>query len=157
MVPKHVSEERKRGLLRLFILRTVSREPKSGYDILREIEEKTMGQWCPSKGTIYPIISELERDGLIESVEEGARARRAFRTTEKGRNHLEEFVKKHGQVQRWRLDGRRLLFVETFFDEADRKILRLTYDIRREALSARDKKAATKILQEGLRSIKELR
>ena len=52
--------------MRLFVLRTLSSQPKSGYDILKEIGEKTHGEWCPSKGTIYPILSELEKEELIE-------------------------------------------------------------------------------------------
>ena len=81
-------KDRKKGLLRLFILRTLSNEAKSGYDILREIGEKTKGEWSPSKGTIYPILTDLEEKNLIKGVEEGARARKAFRTTEAGQAHL---------------------------------------------------------------------
>jgi DNA-binding PadR family transcriptional regulator len=103
--------QHKRGLLRLFLLRTVSSEPKSGYDILKEITEKTQGEWHPSKGTIYPILSELDKEGLIETVEEGARARRAFRTTEKGMSHLTNAIKERRPSHRGRMDGRRLLFV----------------------------------------------
>ena len=149
-------EDHRRGLLRLFVLRTLSSQPKSGYDILKEIGEKTHGEWCPSKGTIYPILSELEKEGLIEGVEEGIRARRAFRTTEKGTAHLTEFVKKHRPSQRGRMDGRRFLFVETFFDETEKKIFKLSFTIRRKALSSHKKRKAIKILKDALRSLEDL-
>jgi DNA-binding PadR family transcriptional regulator len=143
-------------LLRLFVLRTVSSEPKSGYDILKEITEKTQGEWHPSKGTIYPILSELDKEGLIETVEEGARARRAFKTTDKGMSHLTEAIKERRPSHRGRMDGRRLLFVETFFDETEREILRLSNSIRRKALSMSRKRKAIKLLKETLRSMDDL-
>ncbi len=150
-------EQKRRGLLRLFVLRALSSEPKSGYDILKEIAEKTRGEWSPSKGTIYPILSELEREGLIEGVEKGARARHSFRTTERGRLSLADHINKHKASHRGRIDGRRLLFVETFFDDAEREILKLSLAIREEAMSTPKKKRAIAILKEALDSIEALR
>jgi len=146
----------KRGLLRLFVLRTLSSEPKSGYDILKEIAEKTRGEWCPSKGTIYPVLSDLRKEGLIEPLEVGARARKAFKTTSKGAAHLAETVAEHKLSHRGRIDGRRLLFVEAFFDEAEKDVLRLSMAIREGAMSTPKKKKAIKILREALRSIEAL-
>jgi DNA-binding PadR family transcriptional regulator len=151
-----MDDQHKRGLLRLFVLRTLSSEPKSGYDILKEITEKTQGEWHPSKGTIYPILSELDKEGLIETVEEGARARGAFRTTDTGMSHLTDAIERHRPSHRGRMDGRRLLFVETFFDETEREILRLSHSIRRKALSTNRKRKAIKLLKEALRSIADL-
>jgi hypothetical protein len=54
------------------------------------------------------------------------------------------------------MDGRRLLFVETFFDETEREILRLSNSIRRKALSMSRKRKAIKLLKETLRSIDDL-
>jgi DNA-binding PadR family transcriptional regulator len=151
-----MDDQHKRGLLRLFVLRTLSTEPKSGYDILKEITEKTQGEWHPSKGTIYPILTELDKEGLIETVEEGARARRAFRTTDEGMSHLTDAIERHRPSHRGRMDGRRLLFVETFFDETEREILRLSHSIRRKALSTNRKRKAIKLLKQTLRSIADL-
>ncbi len=146
----------KSGLLRLFVLRTLSSEPKSGYDILKEIAEKTRGEWCPSKGTIYPILSDLTKEGLIEPLEIGARARKAFKITSKGAAHLAQTVAEHRASHRGRIDGRRLLFVETFFDEAEKEILKLSMAIREGAMSTPKKKKAIKILRQALESIREL-
>ena len=145
--------ERKKGLLRLFILRTTSEEPKSGYDILREIEGKSPGEWHPSKGTIYPILGDLEKEGLITAVEEGARSRRAYRTTEAGITHLQDVVTRHRAEHRTRMAGRRLLFEETFFDETERRVLRLWRKLLDLALASTDKKRAMKILQAALREL----
>lgn len=145
--------ERKKGLLRLFILRTISEEAKSGYDILREIEGKSPDDWRPSKGTIYPILGNLEKEGLITAVEEGARSRRAYRTTDAGLDHLHEVVTRHRAEHRARMAGRRLLFEETFFDETERKLLRLWETLLDLALSSTEKERAMEILQAALREL----
>jgi DNA-binding PadR family transcriptional regulator len=142
-------------LLRLFILRTLSREAKSGYDILREIGEKTHGEWSPSKGTIYPILTELEQQELIEGVEEGARARKAFKTTKAGNSHLKEAIRKHEDEQKKRMAGRRLLFLETFFDERERKLVTLSQDFVEKARETRQKKKAIAILEKSLEELDE--
>ena len=42
---------RTRSLLALYMLHSLDKSEKSGYDILREIEKLTDGAWVPSKGT----------------------------------------------------------------------------------------------------------
>lgn len=56
---------KERGLLALFILHSLNQQPKSGYELLKEIEAKTEGLWAPSKGTLYPILKQLEEEELI--------------------------------------------------------------------------------------------
>jgi len=146
-------KDHKKGLLRLFILRTLSKEAKSGYDILREIREKTQGEWSPSKGTVYPILTELEERDLIEGVEEGARARRAFKTTKAGGSHLREAIRKHEDDQKKRMAGRRLLFLETFFDERERKLVRLSQDFVEKARATHKKKKAISVLERALEEL----
>ncbi len=152
---KHDRRKRDRGLLRLFILRSLTKTSKSGYDILKEIETKTEGEWHPSKGTIYPILSELEKEGFILAVEEGARARRAFRTTKSGAEHLEEVVGSHRSDHRKRMAGRRLLFEETFFDETERRLLRLGEKVLAKAFSSSNKKRSVDVLHEALKMLEE--
>ena len=45
----------------------------NGYQVISEIEEKTAGAWKPSPGSIYPTISQLEDEGLVEVVREGGK------------------------------------------------------------------------------------
>jgi DNA-binding PadR family transcriptional regulator len=148
-------DPRKKGLLRLFILRTLSVEAKSGYDILKEIEEKTSGEWRPSKGTVYPILTELEGQGFLEGVEEGARARKALKTTKAGLEHLADSVRRHRVEHRRRMAGRRILFEETFFDEAERRVLKLSDKFVRRALNRESKAKAIRILEEALSRLEE--
>ena len=56
---------RARSLLALYVLHSLDKSEKSGYDIMREIEKLTSGAWVPSKGTLYPLLHQLETEGLI--------------------------------------------------------------------------------------------
>jgi DNA-binding PadR family transcriptional regulator len=86
---------KERSLLALFILHSLSKSPKSGYDLLAEIKEKTGGLWVPSKGTLYPVLNQLKEECLIEAVETGKRAKTTFAVTESGRATLQT-VKEQG-------------------------------------------------------------
>lgn len=87
---------KERSLLAVFILHSLSKSPKSGYDLLAEIKEKTGGLWVPSKGTLYPVLNQLKEECLIEAVATGKRAKTTFAVTESGRDALQT-VKEQGQ------------------------------------------------------------
>jgi hypothetical protein len=57
---------RRRGDVRLAILRLLAEEPRNGYQLMQTIEERSEGQWRPSPGSVYPTISQLEDEGLIQ-------------------------------------------------------------------------------------------
>lgn len=79
---------RRRGDVRLAVLRLLAEEPRNGYGLMQTIEERSAGQWRPSPGSMYPTLSQLEDEGLIGSAEtEGARR---FEITDAGRETLEE-------------------------------------------------------------------
>lgn len=73
-----------RSLITLYVLHSLHREPKTGYDLLREIEDLTEGAWVPSKGTLYPMLHHLEDEGLITPQETGARSKTIYALTEEG-------------------------------------------------------------------------
>lgn len=107
---------KERGFLALYILHALCREPKSGYDLLKEIDEKTSGAWVPSKGTLYPILTHLEEEGLITVVETGPRSKNIFQTTKKGRVILRQ-VREHRHQQREKFLLLRDLHMEVFGEE----------------------------------------
>ena len=80
----------RRGILRGLALALLSKKPMSGMELIREIEELSMGAWRPSPGTIYPLLRRLEGEGLVESGEK--EGRRIYRLTSNGerlaRNYL---------------------------------------------------------------------
>ena len=77
------------GELRLILLKLIEESPRHGYDLIREIEERSGGAYAPSPGVVYPTLTMLDDMGLIEEQKtEGSR--RAFAITEAGRTHLAE-------------------------------------------------------------------
>lgn len=66
----------------LNILKMINDGPKSGYDIIKEFEKRTGGNFVPSKGTIYPLLGELEKKKLIKVKEIGPRSKRIYETTD---------------------------------------------------------------------------
>jgi len=75
------------GELRLVLLKLIEEQPRHGYDLIREIEERTGGAYAPSPGVIYPTLTLLDDMGLIvEAVSEGAK--KQFAITEAGTAEL---------------------------------------------------------------------
>jgi DNA-binding PadR family transcriptional regulator len=75
-----------RGDVRAAILALLREEPRNGYQIMSEIEERSGGAWRPSPGAVYPALSQLADEGLIAGVESGGR--RTYRLTEAGQRHI---------------------------------------------------------------------
>jgi DNA-binding PadR family transcriptional regulator len=77
------------GELRLVLLALLEEQPRHGYDLIREIEERTGGSYAPSPGVVYPTLTMLDEMGHIDEVkEEGSRKR--FAITDAGRQQLAE-------------------------------------------------------------------
>jgi len=77
-----------RGDVRAAIVTLLAEEPRNGYQIIQEIEQRTDGVWRASSGSVYPALAQLEDEGLIEPVGEGGR--KLFTLTEAGRQHAEQ-------------------------------------------------------------------
>ena len=39
--------------------------PRHGYQLIQDIEERSSGTWTPSPGSVYPVLQQLEDEGLI--------------------------------------------------------------------------------------------
>src|SRR5512133_261114 len=81
-------ERARRGDVRAAILLLLEEEPRNGYQLMQELEERSGGVWRPSPGSIYPALSQLEDEGLVRSDESAGR--RAFQLTDAGRAYIEE-------------------------------------------------------------------
>jgi DNA-binding PadR family transcriptional regulator len=83
---------RRRGLydseeLRLVLLSLIAEQPRHGYDLIREIEQRTGGVYAPSPGIVYPTLTMLQDMGLIaESDTPGTR--KVYALTPEGISHL---------------------------------------------------------------------
>ena len=70
------------------LLGLLADEPRSGYDLAKEFESSLHYVWSASHSQIYPELARLQEEGLIKTVERGARGRKAYGITAKGRRAL---------------------------------------------------------------------
>jgi DNA-binding PadR family transcriptional regulator len=77
-----------RGDVRAAALALLAEGPLHGYQIIQEISERSRGMWQPSPGSVYPMLQQLEDEGLV--VAERAEGRRVFHLTDAGRAYVEE-------------------------------------------------------------------
>jgi DNA-binding PadR family transcriptional regulator len=77
----------RRGDIRAAILALLAERPMHGYEMIKELEERTGGAWRPSAGSIYPTLQLLEDEGLITGDE--AEGKRRFSLTETGKTERE--------------------------------------------------------------------
>lgn len=61
---------RRHGGMKFYVLWLLSRKPMKGSEIISEAQEQTMGWWRPSPGTVYPLLSSMEKAGLIRRLED---------------------------------------------------------------------------------------
>jgi DNA-binding PadR family transcriptional regulator len=75
------------GDLRWAALALIAEKPRHGYEIIKEIEERSGGAYAPSPGVIYPTLSLLEEMGYVAlaSAEGG---KKAYRVTPEGETVL---------------------------------------------------------------------
>src|ERR1700730_8489286 len=78
----------RRGDIRTAALLLLSEEPRNGYALMQEIEQRSSGVWRPSPGSVYPALAQLEDEGLIRSEE--VDGRKLFALTDAGRKSVQE-------------------------------------------------------------------
>ena len=61
---------KKRGL-RSWVMVSLSRSPKNGAELIDEMERMSGGWWRPSPGSIYPLLEELTKEGLVRRKDDG--------------------------------------------------------------------------------------
>jgi len=61
---------RRRGL-RVWVLQLLEQRPMNGAELMDQMDRMTMGWWRPSPGSIYPLLEELEKDGLAKKQADG--------------------------------------------------------------------------------------
>ncbi|WP_404333583.1 PadR family transcriptional regulator [Sphingomonas sp. MMS12-HWE2-04] len=75
--------------LRLLLLKLIAEQPRHGYDLIREIEERSGGAYAPSPGVVYPTLTLLDDMELIEE-QKSEGAKKQFAVTAAGTAHLAE-------------------------------------------------------------------
>jgi DNA-binding PadR family transcriptional regulator len=74
----------RRGWLRPWILSIINRGPRNGAEIIDEIENMSFGGWRPSPGSVYPLLDEMNQEGLLQKREDGR-----YELTQKGKEEVE--------------------------------------------------------------------
>jgi DNA-binding PadR family transcriptional regulator len=78
----------RRGDIRTAALLLIAEEPRNGYQIMQEVQERSGDLWSPSPGSVYPALAQLEDEGLIRSEE--VDGRRHYALTDSGRQLVSE-------------------------------------------------------------------
>ena len=82
----------RKGTLQYCVLALLAEEERYGFDLVRALAE-TDGM-VTSEGTIYPLLSRLRKDGLVETTWRESSAgppRRYYRLTKAGKAALDAF------------------------------------------------------------------
>jgi DNA-binding PadR family transcriptional regulator len=88
----------RRGDVRSGLLSLLADAPMHGYDLIRELEQRSGGRWRPSPGSIYPTLQLLEDEGLVTGQEQDGK--RVYSITDAGRAELEE-RRERGEGSPW--------------------------------------------------------
>jgi DNA-binding PadR family transcriptional regulator len=72
--------------LQLLILKLLAEKPRYGYEIIKELEERSKGFYVPSPGMVYPALTYLEEIGHATVQADGAR--KLYSITATGQEHL---------------------------------------------------------------------
>lgn len=71
------------GQLRLYLLHLLESGPRHGYELITALSDRFGGTYRPSAGTVYPRLSRLEEEGLVERTVSGRKT--TYALTERGR------------------------------------------------------------------------
>jgi DNA-binding PadR family transcriptional regulator len=75
------------------LLALLSEGPKYGLRLQNEFESRTGEVWPLNVGQVYTTLQRLERDGLVETDEEGERSQKRYRITSAGGRELANWLR----------------------------------------------------------------
>ena len=92
-------KEAQKGYMRIVFLILLSKKPCHGYEMMKEVRDRTEGFWKPTAGGVYPILQSLEKAGYIKG-EWGPQKRKCkiYKITEAGKLILDRALLKHSQI-----------------------------------------------------------
>jgi DNA-binding PadR family transcriptional regulator len=82
-----------KGVLRLAALKMLSESSLSGTDLANQIRRVTEGEWNPGPGSIYLILAELLKKGLIIELPKREGNVRRYIISGKGKEELSRLTK----------------------------------------------------------------
>ncbi|MCI4327357.1 MAG: PadR family transcriptional regulator [Thermoplasmata archaeon] len=104
---------KKRGL-RSWVLVILGDAPKTGAEVMDEMERMSGGWWRPSPGSVYPLLEELTQEGITRRKEDGryellnsAREQFGWRFPQRGPRSPADVVREIGSLIAYLEDLRR--------------------------------------------------
>jgi len=84
-------QQLRKGSTPLLILSVLDKDKMYGYQIMRELEQRSEGYFTMTAALLYPALHQMELDGLLKSEwqeGQGKRKRKYYSITPKGRKAL---------------------------------------------------------------------
>jgi PadR family transcriptional regulator PadR len=93
-------KEMRKGYIRIIVLTLLSKKPYHGYEVMKEVKEKTKGILRYTSGGIYRILQDLEESKYIKGEwdTQKRRKRKIYRITDAGMIVLERALTKENQL-----------------------------------------------------------
>ena len=93
-------KEAQKGYIRMGVLILLNKKPSHGYEIMKEIKDRTNGFWSPTPGGVYPILRDLEKSGYIkgEWQIQNNRKLKVYKMTESGNLILKRAIVKQAKI-----------------------------------------------------------
>ena len=93
-------KEAQKGYIRVAALIILNKHPAHGYEIMKEIKDKTKGFWKPTAGGVYPILRDLEKAEYIKGEWSTQKNRKikVYKITETGKAILKRAITKQSEL-----------------------------------------------------------
>jgi DNA-binding PadR family transcriptional regulator len=111
-------KEAQKGYIRVAALIILNKQPAHGYEIMKEIKDKTKGFWRPTAGGVYPILRDLEKAEYIKgewSIQKNRKIK-VYKITETGEAILKRAIIKQSELAN---------IMNTLFQEFARDVLNM--------------------------------
>jgi DNA-binding PadR family transcriptional regulator len=131
------------GRLRLYLLKLLEESPRHGYEVIRLLQDRFLGVYSPSPGTIYPRLARLESEGLV--THEVIKGKKVYSLTDKGRAELDRRMDELAELE------------EEISASAQRFAREVQQDVRQTVRSLREEltQAAREMREQGRATSKE--
>ena len=93
-------KEAQKGYIRIAVLILLSKKPSHGYEIMKEIKDRSGGFYKPTPGGVYPILRDLEKTAYIKGEwrKQNNRNIKTYGITEKGKVILKNAIMKQSEI-----------------------------------------------------------
>lgn len=94
-----------RGFLKIVVLKALAEGPKSGYALMKFVEERVGSK--PSSGSMYPLLDNLAKEGLVEV--KGTARSKEYKLTVAGKHNLELVEEKRNECLSSMIEGMKMV------------------------------------------------